>query len=107
MKHFETASIGAKAAAKLLSYGEIVAVELRTFNVAALAREILQREALVAVYSDGSEREIPDYTGDTPERIRAVAANPWSEKDEAEYKAAIAAGQFGDYPAADQTGARI
>lgn len=107
MKHFETATIGAKGAANLLRYGEIVSVETRTFNVAALAREILQREAIVAVYADGSEREIPGYAGDTPERIRAIAAAPWDAADEAAFKAAVAEGRFGDYPDADSTGARV
>ena len=104
MKHFETATIGASAARELLFRGEIVAVETRRFNVAALAREIMQRDKLCAVYADGSRQEIPAYAGDTPERIRQVAALSWGEKDEALYKQRVANGEFGEY-APDKTGA--
>lgn len=79
-KHFETATIGAKSAKKLLSNGEIVATRIRVVHYDTIFGPSGPVEVLFAVYSDGKEVAVPSYAGDSPERIKKISSLVWEEE---------------------------
>ncbi len=84
MKHFETATLGAKSARALLDleaqHGPLRDVVGGFLNDYAGTREnTWQRPALFALFADGHRALLDSYTGDTPERIRAIARLKWVE----------------------------
>jgi hypothetical protein len=111
MKHFETATTGSRNARALLAFeeqhGPIIEVVEKIITVPHWWDGSLRAvPALFALFTDGNRIEVPAYAGDTPDRIRAIAALEWVE--EVDWPASQARRDAGiPLPEEDRTGARL
>ena len=104
--HFETATMGAKAAREIVARGAFV-VGLRPCVVHSFVGTAHTEERLCAIFEDGVSVQIPAYAGATVERIHAIAALKWGDEQEAAYRRCTESGTWPDRPAPDATGARL
>lgn len=102
--HFETATIGARAARELIARG-LVTVEDRLCWIWTPDGPDGAEMRPCAVFADGTHVEVPGYAGDTLERIILVASLSWGDEQEAEFQRCAKTGDWPKRPAPDRTGA--
>lgn len=77
-KHFETATLGAKAARGLFALGLEHGIPVRLEKLLGNSAE----DALCVVFEDGHVTPVPPYAGDTIPRMLAIANISWSEEQD-------------------------